>query len=185
MPLMTLAEVKTLLSLTSTDSVRDALITTLIPLVQNRIVNYCNNSFILPDVQLEADTIAFTNTAPALITDSDSGFVTALFTNLCDVKVQGSASNDGIYNVATVAAGTLTLTTGEVLITEAASLVITLTRVRWPKELKLDAAQLVNYYLTTQGKMVVSESLPGGYSVTFKDDKGVMSMFNRYRKPYK
>ena len=185
MALITLAQAKALLSLTSTDATRDALITTLIPLVQARIVEYCRNSFLLVDVQLEADTIAFTNAAPALITDSDSGFVDAGFTNLCDVKVQGSACNDGIYNVTTVAAGTLTLTTGEVLITEAASLVITLTRVRWPKDLQLDTAQIINYYLTTQGKLVQSESLPGGYSVTFKDDKDVWSMFNKYRKPYK
>lgn len=185
MPLITLAEVRTLLSITPSDTGRDTLISTLIPFVQKRIVEYCNNSFLVLASQVRGTTVAFIAGTPATITDSDSGFVDAAFASGCDIKVRGSWFNDGTYNVATVAAGVLTLASGEVLTTETAGETITVTRIKWPSDLKLDAAQLINYYLTTRGKLEKDETLPGGYSVTYKSDDEIWQLFNKYRKPYK
>lgn len=56
-----------------------------------------------------AGKIAFVDGAPATITDSDSGFVTAGFVAGDIIKVIDSDNNDGWYQVDTVAAGTLTL----------------------------------------------------------------------------
>jgi hypothetical protein len=56
----------------------------------------------------------------ATITDSASGFVTAGFVAGQTLFVDGSTSNDGIYTIKTVAAGTLTLDDGQSLSSEAA-----------------------------------------------------------------
>jgi hypothetical protein len=185
MALLTLAEVRTLLQIPAGDTTRDTLIETILPMVQKRIVEYCNNGFVIPTTQVYATTISFSAGTPAKIKDSGSGFVKAGFTAGCDVKVQGSAENDGIYTVETVAPGELALAIGETLNDEAAFELITVTRVRWPKDLKLDAAQIVNYFITTQGKLVTQEGLPGGYSVTFKSDAEVWAPLRRYRRPFK
>lgn len=182
MSIITSAEVKSLLQITV--STYDTLIATLIPMAQDRIVEYCQNSFLDSGIALESDGIAFVSGSPATITDSNSGFSDAGFESGHDCLVQGSTSNDGIYAIQTVADGTLTLVTAEVLTTEAVGDVI-LTRVRWPKGIKLDAAQLVNYYLHREGKLVKREDLPGGYSADFLSESDVMKFFNKYRKPYR
>ena len=185
MAILTLAEVRSLLQVPVGDTSRDTLIGTLIPLVQAGIVDHCRNAFLAPGWKVEGDTISFTPGTPAYIDDSDSGFVDAGFPSGCDINVHGSGCNDGIYGVTTVAAGRLTLNAGEQVATELANEVITITRVVWPKNLKVDAAQLINYYLTKQGKLVNSESLPGGYSVDYKKDAEVWSAMNKYRKPFR
>ena len=183
MAIITRTEVKSLLQISATTW--DTLIDSLIPMCQDKIVEYCRNRFLDLNVQIEADTIAFVSASTPLITDSDSGFVTAGFESGMDVLVYGSTHNDGLYNAATVAAGTLSLATTEVLTTEAAGDDVVVTRVRWPKAIKLDAAQLVNYYLHKEGKLVSQEQLPGGYSAQFLTEAAVMKFFDKYRKPYR
>lgn len=183
MAIITTAEVKSLLQIGGTTY--DTLIATLIPLVQDRVVEYCQNAFLDHGIALESDGIAFVASTPATLTDSNAGFSDAGFESGHDVLVQGSTSNDGIYSLQTVAAGTLTLATGETLTTEAAGDDVTVMRVRWPKGIKLDTAQLVNYYLHKEGKLVSSETLPGGYAAQFVSEAHVMKFFDKYRKPYK
>lgn len=179
--IITVAEAKTLLQLGDTS--KDALLTALIPLVQNRIVRYCNNSFVDPSRQIISNKVAFVAGSPATITDGSDGFVTAGLA-AGDVVVTGSRSNDGIYAVQTVQAGTLTLETGLTLLDESAGWDIGITRVAWPSEIKLPASVLLGYYLAKQGKLVTNESLPGGYSATFKSEMDVLGLFNDFRKPY-
>lgn len=62
--------------------------------------------------------IAFVDSNPDTITDSAAGF--GAFNTNQKIVVSGSASNDGVYKVNTVAAGTLTLDSGESLTAEAA-----------------------------------------------------------------
>lgn len=80
-------------------------------------------------VKLRATTIAFNeNTADAdTITDSASGFLVAGFQPGDQITVSGSASNDGTYTIATVAAGTITLLARNDLATEAAGATVVLT----------------------------------------------------------
>lgn len=80
-------------------------------------------------VKRRATTIAFNenNASPDTITDSASGFLTAGFQPGDQVTVAGSASNDGTYTIATVAAGTITLLNRNDLATEAAGPTVTLT----------------------------------------------------------
>lgn len=70
---------------------------------------------------ITALTIAFDETAnPDEITDSGNGFVDAGFKAADIITVSGSTSNDGDYTVASVAAGTLTLGNGVLVLDEIA-----------------------------------------------------------------
>lgn len=71
-------------------------------------------------VHYTADTIAFVDSDPDTITDSASGFVTAGFVAGQTLIVEGTISNDGIYIIDTVAAGTITLTAAGELAAESA-----------------------------------------------------------------
>lgn len=78
---------------------------------------------------IQARTIAFVNSNPDTITDSDSGFVKALFTAEKDIVVATESTlNDGIYtiDVGGVSAGTLTLDAGDSLTNESAGQLVTI-----------------------------------------------------------
>lgn len=85
----------------------------------------------LQEITLTASTISFTRNASAADTINDSGdaMVSTGFVAGDMVKVSGSASNDGEYLVASVAAGALTLHSKEFLTTEAAGASMTVTTV--------------------------------------------------------
>ena len=170
MPIITSAETKALLQIPTAVTTWDTLIATLIPIVQDKVVEYCNHRFINIDVQIEGTTIAFVTGAPATITDSESGFSDALFSSGDDISVRGSYRNDGIYATQTVAAGLVTLATGETLVSETQDTPhsIMITRVVWPKAMKPEVALAIRYLINKQGKTVNSESLPGGYSAQYQ-----------------
>jgi len=65
-------------------------------------------------------SIAFVNDSPSTITDSNSGFVDAGFTAGQVISVTGSPDNTGTWTIATVVAGTITLESDEVLVSETA-----------------------------------------------------------------
>jgi len=81
----------------------------------------------LATVTQTATTIAFVSGSPATITDSGSGFITAGFLSGQFIKVTGSAQNNGTYQLAAVAAGTLTLVSGQTLTSESAGASDTIT----------------------------------------------------------
>ena len=84
-------------------------------------------------VFIDGTTIAFVDGGGSsdTITDSGSGFVTAGFESTDKIRVIGSASNDGDYQLTAAAAGTLTLATGS-LTAETASESVTIYQI--PKE---------------------------------------------------
>lgn len=70
--------------------------------------------FVIHKEEVATPTMAFVasatpTTVGATITDSDSGFVTAGFKAGQTLIIEGSTSNDGVYLIKTVAAGTITL----------------------------------------------------------------------------
>ena len=72
------------------------------------------------EYQIGGTTLAFVTGSPATITDSGNGFIDAGFKDGDTIIIEGSTSNDGFYEIATAAAGTLTLRTGDVLASETA-----------------------------------------------------------------
>ena len=79
-----------------------------------------------------ASTIAFVDSNPDTITDSGSGFVAAGFKKGMVILVSGSSNNNGIFTIASVAAGTITLVPDATLTAESAGSSITLTALPLP-----------------------------------------------------
>lgn len=75
-----------------------------------------------------ATTFAFANLNPDTITDSGNGFLTSGFLAGDKILVEGSASNDGVYTIDTVVAGTITLITSDALVNESAGATVTITK---------------------------------------------------------
>jgi len=84
------------------------------------INKYVSNQDTTSSSVIAATTISFSDANPDTILDSGNGFVTAGFITGDEITVAGSTSNNGTYIIATVAAGTLTLTSAASLTTEAA-----------------------------------------------------------------
>lgn len=184
MPVLTSANCKTLLQITG--SGYDTVIAALIPVVQDDIVQYCKNRFLNGRVYVSGSGIAFTNSDPDTITDSDSQFVTAHFTDGMDIYVENSYNNDGIYEVDTVAAGTLTLASGESLTAEdTGERIITIIKVKFPDALQMTASKMVYWNMKKQGIRGLKSFSLGDYSESYDADggypKGLLAELNRYR----
>jgi len=78
---------------------------------------------------MEATTLAFVNSNPDTITDSNGGFITSRIDDDNTITVSGSSLNDGTYTVDSVSAGTLTLAIGADLSAESAGSIVTLTQI--------------------------------------------------------
>ena len=77
-----------------------------------------------------ATTIAFVDSNPDTITDSGNGFITAGFIAGMHVLPSGTVSNNTVYTIATVTAGTITLKSTDAVIAESAGSSFTLTGYR-------------------------------------------------------
>lgn len=183
MAIITTAKVKTLLQISSSDY--DDLIDELIPVVQNFVVEYTNNRFTVCDskqtyyrnysylltekegVYISASTIAFnSNTGADTITDSDEQFLEENFPESdFDIDVVASKRNDGIYGVSTATAGTMTLESGEELLTEEAGNYVTIYLVRFPKGLWSTVADMISWKMD-KNRLLKSWSL-GDYSISY------------------
>lgn len=187
MPIITYAELNTLLGLNDTKETECEL---LIPIIQDKIVEYCNNNFVDTTKQVQSNKISIVyevDTSYIRTDDPDIDF-TEVFSAGNDISVIGSlSSNDGIYNITSLTAQEIVLNNAEVTneLNSNDTTMFTITRVKFPTGIKADVARLIHKYLTTQGAIVQSESLPGGYSVTYKTDESQMTPFNKYRKPYR
>ena len=73
-----------------------------------------------------ATTIAFVDSNPDTITDSGNGFITAGFKVGQKITITGSVSNDGVFTIASVTAGVITISGDESLAVEAAGASVTL-----------------------------------------------------------
>jgi len=163
----------------------------LIPYVQDDILNYVNNYFKDPNIAISVSTIAFVDSDPDTITDSGSGFVTALFADGMDIIVENSVYNDGVYEIDTVAAGILTLVSTDELIAElvTASAGVTITRVKWPKGLQMICAQLIWENIDRGLNKSVESETVGDYRVHYTSITGggyseaIMSGLEKYTRP--
>lgn len=151
------SNLKTLLKITTSDY--DSLIALEIPIVQEAILNYTKNKF-KTDVYKRLNTISFSGTS---ILDSSSSLGDL---NEGDYCIEGSSYNDGFVTVNIV--GDSVLNTIESLETETPTNYITLTRVKFPKDLGLICAKMIDYNLRTKHG-IKSESF-SRYSVAYDND---------------
>jgi hypothetical protein len=197
MALMTRGDVKSILNIT--DSNYDTQIDYFIPLVEEDIIDYCNNGFqdgyvyresgsALEFVRGDSDTTDY-------ITDTDAEFLEKGFLSDMDIVVEGGGANVGLYTVSSASTGKLKLTTYGILINQDQDDTsddnyignIRISRVKWPTALKLPAAKMV-WYLVDQAKQsdVQSESLDD-YSITYAGSNAyptrIVNMLDKYRRP--
>ncbi len=78
------------------------------------------NTELLKEHILINTTISFVTGTPSTIIDSNNGFLDAGFTVGQKISVSGSDDNTGTWTIANVDAGTITLKTNEILVSEAA-----------------------------------------------------------------
>lgn len=178
MPIITLDKVKTLNQITV--NTFDNLITELIPIAQGKIVAYCGTVFNSNSISL-VDSFIFSKADKTIISNElfdDYHFYVG------DIYISGSYKNDGFKQIESIEGNIVTLKSTETLEDEDVdtnSAIIS--QVVFPSGIEIPTATLINYLITKQGKLVESESLPGGYSVKYKDSNSLMKdLFKDYRK---
>lgn len=178
--IITTSNLKTLLKITSSDY--DSLIALEIPIAQEAILNYVKNKF-KTDVYKRLNTISFLGNA---ILDSSSNLGDL---NTGDYCIEGSNYNNGFVTVNAVSSGVLG--TIETLETEATTDYITITRIKFPKELGLICAKMIDYNLRT--KHGIKSETFSRYSVTYDNDgstflagypDSLISGLTKYKKVY-
>lgn len=182
-----LEEIKTLLQIDIDDETKNKQISALMEPVQLAIIEYCNNKFKINNIYLQSTAISF-DKENKKITHAVSGydFTENYFVPNMHVVVEGSASNDNIYKVASVDASNLTLDDEvSIALDEEAGQLITVSKVKFPPNLKIPFAKIIEYEMnksTRKGKK--SESVAGNYSVTFGDHypKPLIQSLSPYRK---
>lgn len=153
--LCTLSEAKTILR--KSDATDDDTLSTLLEYAQDDLVEYLNNYFRDRLIRYYSSGIAFVSGDPDTITDSDSEFVNEGFTSGMDIAVEYAHANNGIYELDSVAAGTLTLTTSNDLIDMDPDDDnhpiggVLISKVNWPKPLKMIVAKMAWYLYTLEG----------------------------------
>jgi hypothetical protein len=144
--ILTTSECKTLIREGSTDY--DAIIGELIPIVQEDIIEHTNNTFFSRQSIVYGNGISFSTSTGGgdKISDTEEDFQEdeTQFV-IGDVYVHGSKHNDGVHEVASVADGTLTLSSSGGVVAEDADAYVTVAQIEWPKALKLTAAKMVWY----------------------------------------
>jgi len=187
-------EIKSFLSITSTS--QDNLIDMLIPVIESDVREYCNNGFRDDKVYVISATINFThNSTSADVIGIDDGFVDSGFLSGQTVQVQGSYNNDGFYDIESVSSTSLTLYSStsrpyfDELVDEDEDLNVCITKVNYPKALKLVVADMINFKLEKKDYSIQSETV-ARYSVTFNSKgtdvsngypKALMSGLNRWK----
>lgn len=176
MPLLTTDRLMELLDIN--DNSLRPLISANIVSFQNWISQELNNNFHTDDDILN-NTFSFSG---QVISDSDSGFVDAGFTDDMDIHIEGSKRNDGIFRVGAVAAATLTLDSSvhsNDFATETASNSIYVTRIAWPVGMELSAAKAIEIDIAkTRGIVEASTTLDD----LGKYPEGLLKRFEPWRK---
>ena len=169
----------------------DAEIEALLPIVQDDLVEYCDNLFLDPLISYYVSQLTYVNGDPDTVTDGQSLFSTKRFAAGMDVFIDSNNTNRGIYELATVAAGTLTFTTSSELVSMAyddstyPSTGAEIAMINWPRPLKMVAARMV-WYLISRNKPTgeLSENIDGVQQVYDRArayPREIMQMADRYK----
>jgi len=114
----------------------------LIPVVQERINDYCNNMFVSEDIRLQ-DEMVFTSAA-TVTAGTGNNWESKGFKDGDEIYIYNSRRNDGYYTVTSVTTVVMTLGTGTVT-DEYSGASILVSLVDWPASLAFTAAQMVKY----------------------------------------
>lgn len=199
MALMTRAEVKEILRIPAATTDYDTDIDNFLPLVEEDIIETLNNAF--PDgyVYRESwsyfDFVRGDSTTADYVEDRDSKFRVKGFADGMDIVIEGGGANVGLYTIDSASDTKLTMTGYGEFIDQSQGDTkddnhiggVKISRVKWPKSLKLAAAKMV-WHLIDDAKPsgAVSESLDD-YSITYAGNHAypteVVNMLNVFRRP--
>jgi hypothetical protein len=197
MALMTTAEVKNVLGITS--STYDTQIAFFLPLVEDDLIDYLNNTFSDGYVYRESGSafefVRGDSDTADYIGDTEAEFVEKGFLSGMDIIVQGGGANVGLHTISSASTGRLLLSETGVLIAQDQDDTkddnsigsILITRVKWPNALKLPAAKMV-WSLIDEAKVndAKSEKLDD-YSITYVGSNAyptkIIHMLDKWRRP--
>jgi len=194
---MTTAEVKSILGITA--ETYDTQIAFFLPIVEDDLIDYLNNTFSDGYVYKESGSaFAFvrgdSDTAD-YIGDTEAEFIEKGFLSGMDIIVQGGGANVGLHSVSSASTGRLLLSETGILIGQNQNDTtddncigsILISRVKWPNALKLPAAKMI-WSLIDHGKVddVKSEKLDD-YSITYIGGNAypsaITDMLQKWRRP--
>jgi hypothetical protein len=174
----TLSEIKTLIQ--KTDSAQDALISMMIPIATQHLVDITNNAFTRPRPLLNYDyiyskTLTFSKDAKT-ITDASTGIAGLRIAAGGDILVQRSLYNNGHFTVKELNGNVITVEDVDELKDETPQVQepneIILSAVEWPKALKLVFAKMIEHLIDPESSRdgaKTSETI-GSHSVSFFND---------------
>ncbi len=122
-----------------------------IPIVQDRITDYCYNWFVNDDIDLQG-SLVFNATAATIV--SQNSFETEGFAAGDEFFVYNSLRNDGYYTIDSISAETITIASTETVVSEISGQSILVSLVQWPNSIAYVAAQFVKYDTDDRGKRV-------------------------------
>jgi len=152
---------------------------------------YCGQYFQDDKITYQLSQASFVSGDPDTITDGESEFVKKRFAAGMDIAVQGAHTNNGIYELDTVAAGTLTLTSSNELVSMSYSDsdyplgVVKISKVNWPKAAPLVVARMI-WYLVHRNKpdgelSKTRDGVATKYDRRTAYPREIMQMADRYR----
>lgn len=192
MALITLAEAKAILR--KDDQTDDDTLATLLAYAKDDLVEYLNNHFQSKIITYYASSIAFVSGDPDTITDSDSQFVLEGFT-AGDYAIEYAYDNTGIHEVASVTAGTLTLSSSNNLVDMDPNDDnhpiggVRISRVVWPNALKMVVAKMAWYLYTMEGARpddMRAKTMDGTvieYAGSSAYPKRILALANKWKRP--
>lgn len=171
MPILTNKEARILLQNNNIDY---QLLNMLIPLVENAIVETCNNEFIeeyhaangvMPVCYTYSSTIYFQKSDNS-INDDTEDFTETSFKSGDIIRVYNSINNDRMFTITSVAAHKITIDSDYYTVKdENAGNTIVFARVAFPDNFKLIATQMLKFNLQKHGVIFKSEKIDD-YSYT-------------------
>jgi len=160
LPLITKEKVKSLTSLTDAD---DKAIEEVIPGIQDYILRYTRNSFVLPKTRVQNTEIKFFS-GDKKISCQSCDFIASGFKGASDIVVKNSISNDGIYAVVSVSKSEIVLEDN--INDEDSGERVEIARIKFPVGLEKPAADLVEYHIQKKPAIVKGEKT-GSYSFQY------------------
>lgn len=147
----------------------DALIESMIPIVQSDIVNYTNNEFIRSTMYIYEDTLSFSTSTgfnTLFLSSTDEDF-SEFFTSTTRMLITNSKFNDGYYSL--YAVGTTYVQFNEAISTESSSTgkFLALFRVDYPSDLSFIASRMIKYNLDNQANPGIESERIGDYSYKY------------------
>ncbi len=186
MAVTNLNSVKEILGITTNKD--DAAIAKLIPSVTNYMFKGFNNSFeiLTSRVFIESSSLVFTNSTAPKISDTRANFLLCGFAIGQNIRIKGSALNDGVYEIKSITTTEITLSSDDELRNEFATYSIKITLVTIPREAELFIAKVIGHQLKAE-KGLKSQRL-GDWSATYSDGEdipnAIMAIMEPYRRVY-